>query len=140
MSAILLLNCLFIGWGVMDSEGSYPYFLQNAKMKVINTCNCFSILYPNISMRRWVADGNKIGDGYCLKGSETVKVIYRPWKKIVSLGELNYISQLFRITLARHSVRRTPEKIKQSSPMENISNLEICYHPWLCFLKKFFWI
>ena len=56
----------------MDSEGNYPYFLQNAKMKVINTCNCFSILYPNISMKRWVADGNKIGGGYCLKGSETV--------------------------------------------------------------------
>ena len=59
-----------------DSEGNFPYFLQNAKMKFINTCTCFSILYPNKSMKKWLARGNKIGDGYCLKGRETVSGIY----------------------------------------------------------------
>ena len=51
----------------MNSEEKVPKFLQNSRMKVIDTRECFKLNH-DVSIESWVADGHKIGDGYCLKG------------------------------------------------------------------------
>ena len=62
-----------IGWGLTKWNKKHPHFLQNARMKIFDTCKCFEMKHKDIRMTVWVSRGNILGNGYCLKGSETVR-------------------------------------------------------------------
>ena len=47
-------------------------------MKIYDTCKCFmKSRHKDIPLTLWVFRGNRLGNGYCLKGSEMVRFFLR---------------------------------------------------------------
>ena len=46
-------------------------------MKIYDTCKCFmKSRHKDIPLTLWVFRGNRLGNGYCLKGSEMVRFFF----------------------------------------------------------------
>ena len=43
-------------------------------MKVLCDIKCIRLQRPGITMFDWASEGNHLGNGYCLKGSEMVRL------------------------------------------------------------------